>query len=494
MQKKLHIEQIAIMNTLQKKSNFRWVICGLLFLATTINYMDRQVLSLTWKDFIALDFHWNDNDYGNITAIFSIFYAVISLFAGKFIDWMGTKKGYLWAIIIWSIGACMHAGCGWLTMNIEGIATVEELRSVKAGTDLALAISTLSVWLFLACRMILATGESGNFPAAIKVTAEYFPKKDRAFATSVFNAGASVGALAAPLTIPQLATHFGWEMAFIIIGAIGFVWAGLWLFVYTSPSKSRFVNEAELEYIESDKNEDENENKNENENAEEEIKLSFLDCFKYRQTWAFITGKFLTDGVWWFLLFWAPAYFSELGYPSSSGMGQMLIFVLYLIVTLLSMVGGYLPKLFVEKRGMNPYAGRMRAMLMFAFLPIAAMFAQPLAGVSPWLPCIIIGLAGAGHQAWSANLYSTIGDMFPKSAIATITGIGTMFGGLCSFAINKGSGKLFTYAEQQGDAFVFFGTTGKPAGYMIIFCYCAVAYIIAWCIMKLLVPKFKLVK
>ncbi len=473
-----------------KMTNYRWVICAMLFLATTVNYMDRQVLSLTWKDFIAVDFHWNDNDYGNITSIFSIFYAVISLFAGKFIDWMGTKKGYIWAIVVWSIGACLHAGCGWVTMQIQGIGSIEELRAIKAGTDLALAVSTLSVWLFLACRMVLAMGESGNFPAAIKVTAEYFPKKDRALATSVFNAGASVGALAAPLTIPVLAEHLGWEMAFIIIGAIGFIWAGLWMFMYTSPSKSKFVNQAELVYIESDKD-DLAQVKKEAEVEDDEIKLSFFDCFKYRQTWAFIVGKFMTDGVWWFFLFWAPAYFSELGHPSSSSMGQALIFVLYLIVTVLSMYGGYLPKLFVEKQGMNPYAGRMKAMLIFAFLPIAAMFAQPLAGISPWWPCVIIGLAGAGHQAWSANLYSTIGDMFPKSAIATITGIGTMFGGLCSFAINKGSGMLFTYAETQGDAFSFFGAAGKPAGYMIVFCYCAVAYLIAWCIMKTLVPKYK---
>jgi ACS family hexuronate transporter-like MFS transporter len=386
-----------------------------------------------------------------------------------------------------------------------GIGSAEELQAVEAGTKLALTISTISVWLFLACRIILATGEAGNFPAAIKVTAEYFPKKDRAYATSIFNAGASVGALAAPLTIPILAKHMGWEMAFVIIGAIGFLWAGAWLFMYSSPAESKFVNKAELAYIESDKNEvaeDATTPKKDN----NEVKLSFLDCFKYRQTWAFIVGKLMTDGVWWFFLFWAPAYFSELGYPSSSSMGQALIFVLYLIVTLLSIYGGYLPKLFVEKMGMNPYAGRMRAMLIFAFLPIFAMFAQPLAGISPWWPCIIIGLAGAGHQAWSANLYSTIGDMFPKSAIATITGIGTMFGGLCSFAINKGSGMLFTYAEEQGEAFSFMSQfiydaesqqyvietcTGKPAGYMIVFCYCAVAYLIGWFIMKTLVPKYK---
>lgn len=276
-------------------------------------------------------------------------------------------------------------------------------------------------------------------------------------------------------------------MSFIIIGAIGFIWAAAWAFMYEHPHQSKNVNEAELAYINSDNKQEETGPATEDEG----MKLSFGECFTYRQTWAFIVGKALTDGVWWFFLFWAPAYFSELGYPSNSFTGQMLIFVLYLIVTVLSIYGGYLPKLFVENKGMNPYAGRMRAMLIFAFLPIFAMFAQPLAGVSVWLPCIIIGLAGAGHQAWSANLYSTIGDMFPKSAIATITGIGTMFGGLGSFLINKGSGKLFTYAESQGDAFTFFGVTGKPAGYMIIFCYCAVAYLIAWTLMKTLVPKYK---
>lgn len=501
-------------STLQKATNFRWIICAMLFLATTVNYMDRQVLSLTWKDFIAIDFHWTDNDYGTITSVFSIFYAVISLFAGKFIDFMGTKKGYIWAIVIWSLGACLHAGCGIVTMSLSDIADIEHLRNVKAGTDLALTISTISVWLFLSCRMILATGEAGNFPAAIKVTAEYFPKKDRALATSVFNAGASIGALAAPLTIPVLAENLGWEMAFIIIGGIGFVWAILWAVLYNRPVESKYVNEAELEYIQQDQEKVsaaqgeekalehtvKHERAYHKDEPDENLKLSFLDCFRYRQTWSFIVGKLLTDGVWWFFLFWAPAYFSELGYKSSSPMGQALIFVLYLIVTVLSIFGGYLPKYFVEQRGMRPYKGRMTAMLIFAFLPIFAMFAQPLADQSVWFPCIIIGLAGAGHQAWSANLYSTIGDMFPKSAIASITGIGTMFGGLCSFAINKCSGMLFTYADEMHQAFldgtsatdfVFFGVEGKPAGYMIIFCYCAVAYLIAWCIMKALVPQYK---
>ena len=462
----------------------------MLFLATLVNYMDRQVLSLTWKDFIAVDFHWNDNDYGNITAIFSIFYAIISLFAGRVIDWLGTKKGYVLAIFVWSLGACMHAACGIATLKLTGIPDMDALRAVQAGSQTALMVSTISVWLFLGCRIVLACGEAGNFPSAVKVTAEYFPKKDRAYATSIFNSGASIGALVAPLIIPVLANVLGWEAAFLIIGGIGFLWAGAWLFLYDAPRKSRFVNKEELAYIESDKDEEAADAKVD---AEEEngIKLSFIDCFKYRQTWAFIVGKLLTDGVWWFYLFWAPAYFSELGHPATTFMGQMLIFVLYLIVTVISIYGGYLPRLFVDKRGMDPYAGRMRAMLIFAFLPLFAMFAQPLAGYSVWWPCVLIGLAGAGHQAWSANLYSTIGDMFPKSAIATITGIGTMFGGLCSFAINKCSGMLFTFAEQQGDAFTFFGSHGKPAGYMIVFCYCAIAYLLAWVIMKALVPRYK---
>ena len=472
-----------------KMTNYRWVICAMLFFATTVNYMDRQVLSLTWKDFIAPEFHWTDSDYGTITGVFSIFYAIACLFAGKFIDWMGTKKGYLISIFVWSTGACLHAACGWITMNIEGVESIEALRLVQAGSGLALAIASTSVVLFLICRMILALGEAGNFPAAIKVTAEYFPKKDRAFATSIFNAGASVGALLAPATIPLLARAWGWEMAFIIIGALGYVWMGLWVFLYDKPHKSKYVNQVELNYIEQDTDLAEVQNKQE---AKEEKTIGFMKCFTFRQTWSFIVGKFMTDGVWWFFLFWAPAYFSDqYGYKSDSTMAILLIFTLYAIVTILSIGGGYLPTYFVDKKGMNPYAGRMRAMLLFACLPVLALFAQPLGAYSAWWPAIIIGLVGAGHQAWSANLFSTIGDMFPKSTIATITGIGAMAGGIGSFLINKGSGVLFTYAEGQGSAFTFFGFEGKPAAYMIVFCICAVAYLIGWSIMKALVPKYE---
>lgn len=472
-----------------KMSNFRWVICALLFLATTVNYMDRQVLSLTWKDFISPEFHWNDSDYGTITGWFSIFYAVANLFAGKFVDWMGTKKGYLIAIFVWSAGAVMHAGCGWVAMQIEGYHSLEALRMVKVGSDAAFAIATVSVWLFLSCRFILAVGEAGNFPAAIKVTAEFFPKKDRAFATSIFNSGASVGALAAPATIPLLARAWGWEMAFVIIGVLGFVWMGLWIWLYDKPNVNKHVNQAEINYIDQDNDLCDVQDKKP---VTEEKPIGFMKCFTYRQTWSFIVGKFMTDGVWWFFLFWAPAYFSDqYGYTSDSVMAIALIFTLYAICTILSIGGGYLPTYFVDKRGMNPYVGRMRAMLIFACFPVLGLLAQPMGAYSPWWPAIIIGLLGAGHQAWSANLYSTIGDMFPKSTIATITGIGAMAGGIGSFLINKGSGVLFTYAEEQGSSFSVFGFDGKPAGYMIIFSICAVAYLIGWIMMKMLVPKYK---
>ena len=472
-----------------KMTNWRWVMCAMLFFATTVNYMDRQVLSLTWKDFIAPEFHWDDNTYGNITAVFSIFYAVANLFAGRFVDWMGTKKGYLWAIVVWSLGAVLHALCGMFTEGWMGGDFTSKEALIGATGDAALAISTISMYSFLFCRCILSLGDAVNFPAAIKVTAEYFPKKDRAFATSIFNSGASVGALAAPATIPLLARAMGWEMAFVIIGALGFVWAGIWIFVYDKPEKSSHVNDAERLYINQD---DEHAATPAAKEEKPERQMGILEAFTYRQTWSFVFGKFMTDGVWWFFLFWAPAYFSDqYGYTSDSAMAITLIFTLYAIVTVLSMFGGYLPKLFVEKKKMNPYQGRMRAMLIFAFFPFLALFAQPMGQYSAWWPAIIIGLVGAGHQAWSANIFSTTGDMFPKSAVATITGIGSMAGGVGSFLINKGSGMLFTYAEHQGAAFQFMGFEGKPAGYMIIFSICAVAYLIGWSVMKLLVPKYK---
>ena len=464
-----------------KMSNFRWIICSLLFFATTVNYLDRQVLSLTYKDFIAPVFGWSDNDYGTITAVFSIIYAICNLFAGKFIDWLGTKKGYLWAIFIWSLGACLHAGCGVGT------------SALKAAGFLGMMGVTTSVWLFLACRAVLAMGEAGNFPAAIKVTAEYFPKKDRAFATSIFNSGSSVGALAAPATIPLIAEYCGWEMAFIIIGALGFVWMGFWQFLYKKPVENPRVNAAELAYISSDETQTAGNSEKSGNSGDKGI--GYLRAFSLRQTWSLVLGRLLTDGVWWFFLFWTPGYLSDqFGYKSSSGMGMALIVTLYAIVTFASIYLCRLPTWFVDKKGMNAYEGRMVAMFLFACLPLLALGAQPLGKFSAWWPAILIGCACAGHQAWSANIYSCVSDMFPKSCIGTLTGIAQCAAGLGSFLVNLYAGRLFTYAAEKGDAFAFLGYTGKPAGYVIVFCYCAVAYIVGWACMKSLVPRYRKVE
>lgn len=476
-----------------KMSNFRWMICSLLFFATTVNYLDRQVLSLTWKDFIAPEFHWTDADYGVITGYFSLIYAICNLFAGKFVDWMGTKKGYMWAIFIWSLAACLHALCGWGTFHlVDGVDSIAAMRALQTGSAVALSVASVSVWLFLGCRCLLALGEAGNFPAAIKVTAEYFPPKDRAFSTSIFNSGSSVGALVAPATIPLIAEHFGWEMAFIIIGALGFVWMGFWQFLYKKPAENKRVNAAELAYITEGSVAEVSEKKG---LKESEKGISYWHAFSLRQTWSLVLGRVLTDGVWWFFLFWTPGYLSDqFGYKSSSGMGMALIVTLYAIVTFASIYLCKLPTYMVEKKGMNPYEGRMVAMLLFACFPLLALGAQPLGSVSAWFPAILIGFACAGHQAWSANIYSCVSDMFPKSCIGTLTGIAQCAAGLGSFAINICAGRLFTYAAEKGDAFAFCGYTGKPAGYMIVFCYCAVAYLVGWACMKSLVPHYKKVE
>lgn len=472
-----------------KKTNYRWVICSMLFFATTINYLDRQVLSLTWKDFIAPEFHWTNNDYGTITALFSIFYAVSMLFAGRLVDWLDTKKGFLWAIGVWSFGAVIHAFCGIATSGFltgKWLVGFEQAKEIIGTVDNTSMVITVSVTLFIFARFVLAVGEAGNFPAAIKATAEYFPKKDRAFSTSIFNAGATVGALGAPISIPFIAKAWGWEAAFIIIGALGFVWMGFWIFIYQKPEVHPKVNAAELDYIQQDKLADIESGQ---ETHEVKAKATFAAHFKYRQTWAFAVGKFMTDGVWWFFLFWTPAYLSSV-YGMDSTESAFPLFVLYMI-TLLSIYGGWLPSYFVDKKGMNPYAGRMKAMLIFAFFPLLALLAQPLGHITFWIPVIIIGIAGAAHQAWSANIFSTVGDMFPKSAIATVTGIGGMAGGVGSFFINKGSGVLFDFTEQT--QMQFMGFKGIEAGYFIIFSICAVMYLIGWSIMKTLVPKYKVI-
>ena len=456
---------------MKARIDFRWVVCGLLFFATTVNYLDRQVLSLTWKDFIAPEFGWTDNHYGVVTGYFGLIYAVCMLFAGKIVDWLGTKKGYLWAIGVWSVAACLHALCGVATAWCTGLDGTAAFAAIQKGSALAVSVGSVSMWLFLGCRCLLALGEAGNFPAAIRATANYFEPKDRAFATSVFNAGSSIGALVAPLVIPPIAKAWGWEMAFIGIGALGFVWMGFWQFLY--PAAARPVLQAATVSA-----------------GQVPTTLSYRRCFTLRPTWSLLLGRFLTDGVWWFFLFWTPGYLSDrFGYKSSSGTGMVMIAALYAIATLVSIVLCKIPTWFVDKKGMKPYDGRMASMFIFACLPLVALGAQPLGAVSAWWPVVLIGLACAGHMAWSANIFSVVGDLFPRELIGMLTGVAGLACGLSSFLFNRGAGWLFTYAGKAGDSFGFLGYTGKDAGYMIVFCVCAVAYLAGWICMKALVPR-----
>lgn len=479
-----------------KMTNFRWVVCSLLFFALVVNYLDRQVLSLTWKNFIAPEFGWSDADYGLITGVFSIVYAVSMLFAGKFVDFVGTKKGYLWAIGVWSSGACLHAFCGIVTNGIISghwtfsfTAARESLEALRTVSDAAVMITTVSVWLFLAARCVLSLGEAGNFPCSIKAVAEYFPKKDRGFATGIFNSGAQIGALIAPFTIPVIARYYGWEASFLTIGLLGFLWMGIWVFVYKGPRQNPHVNAAELAYIEQDSEKEEH---IEPENKEPDVKIGLFQAFTFRQTWAVIFGRFLPDSVWWFLLFWAPAFISDVyGFSSASTTGMIAIFIIYLI-SMLSLCGSYLPTFFINRSKLNPYAGRMKAMLIFAIFPLLGIGVMPLGQISLWFPVIIIGIMAAAHQSWSANVYNVVSDMFPKSVVATVTGAAGLASGLGSFMSNYGAGRLFDYAGRID--MLFLGFEGKNAGYMIVFICAGLAYLVSWCIMKLLVPKYRLVE
>lgn len=483
-------------------TNYRWIICGMLFFALVINYMDRQVLSLTWKNFIAPEFNWTDADYGILTGVFSLVYAVAMLFVGKLVDHIGTKRGFMWAIGIWSTGACVHAFCGIFTNGIvtgnwifSFLGSRENLVLAQRMADVSVMITTISVWLFLAARCILSLGESGNFPCSIKAVAEYFPKKDRGFATGIFNSGAQIGALIAPFTIPLIAKYYGWEMSFLAIGILGFVWMGVWVFVYHEPRKNPYVNAAELAYIEQDAVDDadiEQETVAQERDEQTHSKVGLWQAFTFRQTWAVICGRFLPDSVWWFLLFWAPAFVSEIyGYSSASTEGMLAVFGIYLI-SMLSLWGSYLPTFFINRNRLNPYAGRMKAMLIFALFPLCGLLAMPLGQVSICFPVIIIGIMAAAHQSWSANVYNVVSDMFPKSVVATVTGAAGLASGLGSFMSNYGAGQLFDYAANA--QLQFLGFEGKNAGYMIVFMLAGVAYLVSWCVMKLLVPRYKLVE
>lgn len=448
-----------------KMGNYRWTICALLFFATTVNYLDRQVLSLL-KPHLEEVFGWSNSDYADIAAVFQFTYAISMLFAGRIIDKLGTKKGYAWAIVIWSIGAIIHA----LAIPLgQGIATI--LGFVGVG-----AIS-VSIAGFMFSRAVLGFGESGNFPAAIKATAEYFPKKERSFATGIFNSGSNVGAILAPLTVPFIAKQWGWETAFLLIGAVGFLWLIFWLKFYEKPEEQKKLSAEELAYI--------NEDEAEGESAAvkvgaPEAKVAWFKLLGYRQTWAFTVGKFMTDGVWWFFLFWLPAYLKD-QYGMIDTQVMIPLAVLYSMTMFGSIGGGWFPMYFIRK-GYGVYDGRMKAMLVIALFPLVVLAAQPLGHLTFWIPVVLIGIGASAHQAWSANIFTTVSDMFPKKAVGSVVGIGGMAGGIGGVLITKLGGFLFDKYKALGHI---------ETGYTIMFSICAVAYLIAWTIMKVLVPKYK---
>lgn len=446
--------------TAARIGKYRWTICALLFFATTVNYLDRQVLSLL-KPVLEDKFGWTNSQYADIAAAFQFTYAIAMLFAGRIIDSLGTKKGYTWAIIIWSIGAIIHA---------LAIPIGESLASVIGW--IGIATIPVSVLGFMFSRAVLAIGEAGNFPAAIKATAEYFPKKERSFATGIFNSGANVGAILAPLSVPWIEKHWGWQAAFLIIGAVGFLWLFFWLIYYEKPEKQKRLSAAELEYINSDTKDTAAVNANE--------KVPWFRLLEYKQTWAFAFGKFMTDGVWWFFLFWLPAYLKD--QYGMTGTDIMLpLAVLYSLTMFGSIGGGWFPVYFIKK-GYQPYDGRMRAMLLIAFIPLVVLAAQPLGNISYWIPVLLIGIGASAHQAWSANIFTTVSDMFPRKAVASVVGIGGMAGGIGGVIITKVGGALFDHYKKLGHI---------ETGYTIMFAFCAVAYLLAWIVMKSLVPKYK---
>lgn len=423
---------------------YRWTICALLFFATTVNYLDRQVLSLLQPKLEEI-FHWTNSDYANITAVFQFTYALSMLFAGRIIDKLGTKKGYSWAIIIWSLGALVHA----LAVPVgEGVATVLGWFGIGI-----MGLTAISIAGFMFSRAVLAFGEAGNFPAAIKATAEYFPKKERSFATGIFNSGANVGAILAPLTVPWIETHWGWEWAFIIIGAVGFLWVIFWALFYERPEKQKRLSAAELAYIRGGEEEvilvaDDKKVVTTLADDSNAKKVSWLKLLSYKQTWAFTFGKFMTDGVWWFYLFWLPAYLKA-QYNIVNEAVMLPLAALYTLAMVGSIGGGWFPMYFIKK-GYKAYDGRMRAMLLIALFPLVVLAAQPLGEISYWIPVILIGIGAAAHQAWSANIFTTVSDMFPQKAIGSVVGIGGMAGGLGGVIISKIGGALFDHYKALG--------------------------------------------
>ncbi|MDR1886901.1 MAG: MFS transporter, partial [Prevotellaceae bacterium] len=473
----------------EKIGNYRWTICALIFFATTINYLDRNVLGLL-KTTLEDKMHWSETDYSHVVMAFQLAYALGLLGVGRIVDKTGTKLGYFLSLLGWSIAAMVHG----------------------------LARNTLS---FGAARAFLGVTEAGNFPAANKTVAEWFPKKERAFATGIYNSGANIGSIVAPLCVPWIAVNWGWQWAFIITGAIGLVWLVFWWLIYKTPAeklKAGKLKQAEYDFIHSDADEQ----KAEAEQKTEKVK--WLKLFTYRQTWSFFFGKFLTDPIWWFYLFWLPGFLNgdnkakllaayPNGLPDGISVEQALdeatkfsslfshsaildklqdvsliiwplaVAIVYTISTVGSVFGGWLPKHLVN-RGKTVYTARMTSMLIYALLPLTVLAAQYVGKINTWYAVLLIGLACAGHQAWSANIFTTVSDMFPKKAVASVTGIGGMSGAFGGMLIAWAAGLLLDYFKNLNNI---------ETGYGIMFIICALAYVCAWVVMKILVPKHRVI-
>ncbi|HEX5150732.1 MAG TPA: MFS transporter [Parafilimonas sp.] len=430
----------------QTIGRYRWTICALVFFATTINYLDRSVISLL-KTYLEKDFNWTETDYSRIVIAFQACYAFGLLVAGWVIDKAGTKIGYAISILVWSFAAMGHA-----------------LVKSTFGFEIA--------------RGALGISEAGNFPSAIKTVAEWFPKKERAFATGIFNSGANIGAIAAPLTVPFIAEKWGWQWAFIITGAVGFIWLIFWFLLYEIPAKQKRLGKAEFDYIHSDADE-----MPVNDATADAGKISWFRLLAFKQTWAFFFGKFLTDPVWWFYLFWLPA-FLKAQYGIDGTATALPVALVYTMSTFGSIFGGWLPMYFIKK-GWQVYRSRKTSMLIYALCAVPVIFAQLLGSMNMWLAVIIIGFAAAGHQAWSANIFTTVSDMFPKKTVGSVTGIGGMAGAIGGILIAWLAGLLFDHYKALGKI---------ETGYYIMFIICGSAYLIAWLVMHFLVPKMQRVQ
>lgn len=428
-------------NLNNKMGQYRWTICAMIFLATTINYLDRQVIGIL-KPTLDSELGIGEAAYGYIIMAFQLFYAFGMILAGRLIDKFGTRIGYAVSVLMWSIAAMGHA--------------------------LARGAFSFGFW-----RGLLGISESGNFPAAIKTVAEWFPKKERALATGIFNSGANVGAIVAPLAVPAMAWTWGWQSAFIITGAIGILWLILWFIFYEVPEKQKRLSEGELAFIKSDSDE----------KTPEEKSIPWINLLKYRQTWTFFIGKGLTDPIWWFFLFWIPGWLHDVrgtGFDVKS-FGLPLV-VVYTSTTIGSILGGWLSS-FMIKKGTSPYNARKITMLIFALLVLPVFFAQA-EGLSTWGAIALISLAASSHQAWSANIFTTVSDAFPKKAVSSVTGFGGSSGALGGAFISILAGNVLAFYKNAGHI---------ETGYQIMFAIAACAYLLAWIIMYSFAPKNKVV-